>query len=255
MNLFLKGSHMPMDIIETRSKIQDVLFDTNRGFAFIKSNQIQSFLDRIETKFNILINDPHWDTTKMFVSKYPDLLIYKNIFLEFLNDLLQIDFVKYVYERSDLKSFEVPSSLGSPLALRGKTDNLFSDYEFEKLNKHIDDNIEKLANKTKGLQSPSKTIPNKTRVIKEIRIAQVLKDTCNPLISGFITIVPILNILLLLTLVILLLGQYISLREHVYPLVRKLFLYETDQDIYWWQRWEFTEKIIWTLLEYIQDKE
>jgi hypothetical protein len=230
-----------LDKLELQSRLYDILLDINRGKPYVTSAQIQQFLELVELKFGILIDTDKWDTVKLFVSRYLDLCVDKNIFLEFLNDLVQLDFVQYVMDRYEPKNYGVTSTLGSPLALTEKLRRPQLQPDYMKVSNHISDSIEKLA----------------TRVLPKHPEKPVIKISVLGSVRSFLkkipSLLPYLNTLLLLLLIFLLISQNISLKHHVFPLIERFFLYDTADDIYWWQRYRWCEEFVWSILERIQE--
>jgi hypothetical protein len=230
-----------LDKLELQSRLYDILLDINPGKPYVTSAQIQQFLDQVELKFGILIDANKWDTVKLFISRYYDLCIDKNIFLEFLNDLVQLDFVQYVMDKSEPKNHGVTSTLGSPLALTDKLRQPQSRPNYMKVSNHISDSIEKLA---------TRTLPrHHEKPVIKISVLGSLRSFLKKIPS----LLPYLNTALLLLLILLLISQNISLKHHVFPLIERFFLYDTADDIYWWQRYRWCEKFVWGILERIQE--
>lgn len=226
-----------MDLLTVRLRAQDVLQSMNRGKSYISSSQLRQFLDLVEAKFGILVGDKLWDTVKLFTSRYPDLCVEKSIFLEFLNDLLQLDFVEYLATKIDTKTVDITSSLGSPLNLTNKS----LEPEYAKLSTYIDESIKNLPNR----QSPTGKRENIVRI-------SIWGSLCS-FMARWPTILTYLNSVLLILLIWLLAVQNIDLQRHVAPILEKLFLGGTTSDLYWWQRWRVSEKLVWTLLEWARN--
>lgn len=246
-----------MDLLTVQSRVHDVLLSVNSGKPFVSSAQIQQFLDQVEVEFSILINDSHWQVARSFISRYPDLAVNKSIFIDFLSDLLQVDFLQYVLEKLDTKKEEhqihqlqprieyqeqrplelTASTLGSPMHLTEKL--LVHDEDFMTIPKHISESIENL---------PTRTISPKEqrKSIIEISLVGCIRTILDKL-SSFL---PYLNTILLFLLIFLVIVQQVSVKDHICPLLRSAFLFETTQDLYWWQRWLWTERVVWAILEW-----
>lgn len=235
-----------MDSLSIESGLRDILLTLNKDKPYVTSAQIHQFLDATELKFNVFLDSGYWNTVRLFISKYPDLEVDKNIFLEFLDDLLQVDLVKYLSEKIDHnEQLQRTSSLGSPLRLSENQPDEIQITGNVSTKPSICDYISASPMRTERLSK------KKPRRVIRISIFGLLRS----FLSKFTAALPWINVVLFLFVIALLLLQNINPHRHIFPVLKRIFLYSSTDDLYWWQEIPWLEKRVWKFLEWMNIEE